>query len=110
MKRCVLLLLLAAPAPLLAAKSSQQPVISRITVRATDIFDFEFKTYLRKFPYTWANGLHIRTKERVIRQEFLFKVGDRLDPFLIAETERNLRALSFIRAARVAKYPQRDGT
>ncbi len=105
----LLLLLLLAPLPLRAAPESR-PVISRITIRSTDIFDFETKTYLKKFPYTWINGLHIKTKEWIIRQELLFKVGDRYDPFLAAETERNLRALSFIRAARVARYPQRDGT
>ncbi len=65
---------------------------------------------LNRFPYNTINFLHIKTKEEVIRQELLFKVGDRLDPFLLSETERNLRALSFIRAARVAKFPQRDGS
>ncbi|MCG3205312.1 MAG: Outer membrane protein assembly factor BamA [Elusimicrobia bacterium] len=84
--------------------------ISRITIRGTDIFDFETQTYLRKFPYTTINFLHIQTKEHVIKNELLFKVGDKVDPFLLSETERNLRALSFIRAARVAQFPQRDGT
>ncbi len=87
-----------------------QPVISRITIRGTDIFDMESNVALKKFPYNTINFLHIRTQEHVIRQELLFKIGDRFDPFLVDETERNLRALSFIRAARVAKFPQRDGT
>lgn len=99
------------PAANLAAKAnSQGPVISRITLRSTDVFDLETNTYLRRFPYTWINALHIQTKDHVIRQELLFKVGDRYDPFIIRETERNLRALSFIRAARIRKFPQRDGT
>jgi outer membrane protein assembly factor BamA len=33
-----------------------------------------------------------------------------VDDFLLEETERNLRALSFIQSARIAKFPQRDGT
>ena len=33
-----------------------------------------------------------------------------MDDFLLEETERNLRALSFIRAARISKFLQRDGT
>lgn len=86
------------------------PVISRITIRGTDIFDFETNPRLHHFPYTAINLLHIQTKEEVIRRELLFKVGDKYDPFLAQETERNLRALSFIRSARVTKFPQRDGT
>jgi hypothetical protein len=92
------------------APSINNAVISRITIRGTDIFDLDLNPKIRRFPYTWINGLHIKTREEVVRQQLLFKVGDKLDPFLISETERNLRALSFIRAARIAKYPQRDGT
>lgn len=91
-----------------AAKS--RPTISRITIRSTDIFDFETKPYLRKFPYTWINLLHIKTVDRIIEQELLFKKGEQMDEFLVQETERNLRALPFIRSARIAKFPQRDGT
>jgi outer membrane protein assembly factor BamA len=98
-------------APAQAAKrKTPEPVISRITIRATDIFDFTTNPAIRKFPYTTINTLHIRTQEQVIRNALLFKVGDRVDPFLIRETERNLRALPFIRAARVSRFPQRDGT
>lgn len=85
-------------------------IISRITVRGTDIFDFESDKALAKFPYTWINALHIKTKEHIIRQELLFKIGEKVDPFLLRETERNLRALSFINSARIAQFPQRDGT
>lgn len=96
------------PTPALAQKSN--PIISRITIRGTDIFDLDTNVRLRRFPYSIINLLHVKTQEEVIRQELLFKVGDRLDMFLIRETERNLRALPFIRAARVARFPQRDGT
>jgi outer membrane protein assembly factor BamA len=106
----VLLLFCLACLPLLAADVEAAPVISRITIRGTDIFDFETKPNLNKFPYSWINLLHFQTKEYVVRQELLFSVGDRLDVFLLRETERNLRALSFIRSARVVGFPQRDGT
>jgi len=88
----------------------EQPIISRITIRGTNIFDFESDAALDRFPYNTANFLHIKTKEQVIARELLFKVGDKLDPYLIQETERNLRALSFIRGARIVKFPQPDGT
>ncbi len=87
-----------------------QAIISRITIRGTNIFDFDSDAALNKFPYNTINFLHIKTKEQIITQELLFKVGDKLDPYLIQETERNLRALSFIRAARIVKFPQPDGT
>jgi hypothetical protein len=90
--------------------ASEQPVISRITIRGTDIFDFDSNPALNRFPYNAINFLHVRTKDQIIAQELLFKVGDKLDPYLLQETERNLRALSFIRAARVVKFPQPDGT
>jgi len=92
------------------AEHRQAPIISRITIRGTDIFDLETNVALNKFPYRTINWLHIQTREEVIRRELEFKVGDRLDAFLISETERNLRALSFVRAARIARFPQPDGT
>ncbi len=95
---------------LLPLQAANHPAISRITIRGTDIFDFETKPNLQKFPYTWINFLHLKTKEGVIRQQLLFKEGDKLDVFLLRETERNLRGLSFIRAARCVTFPQRDGT
>ena len=107
----VLLLLAAIALPLSAAPSpAPQAKISRITIRGTDIFDMDLNPKIRHFPYTTINLLHIKTRDEVIRQELLFSVGDNYDPFLVAETERNLRALAFIRAARIAKFPQRDGT
>jgi outer membrane protein assembly factor BamA len=93
-----------------ASGTVEQPVISRITIRNTDIFDFDTNPALRRFPYNTINLLHIQTKEQIIARELLFKVGDKLDSYLIQETERNLRALSFIRAARIVKFPQPDGT
>ena len=48
-----------------------------------------------------ADRLHIRTREEIIRQELLFAPGDPLDKEAIAQTERNLRALVFLRDARI---------
>ncbi len=86
------------------------PRISRITIDGSSIFDLNRQITLRHFPYTWINVLHIQTKEQIIRQELLLKEGDPVDEFLIHETERNLRALSFIRSAQIEQLPQTDGT
>jgi len=108
-----LLTLLLVPSGVWADKKSPTtsgPAISRITLRTSDIFNTETSPFLNHFPYSWINVLHIQTKTQVIRNELLFKVGDHLDPYLLKETVRNLRALPFIRAARIATFPQRDGT
>jgi hypothetical protein len=60
--------------------------------------------------YRLANKLHYRTREEFIRRELLFKTGECLDTLLLAETERLLRAYSFIARADVFAVPQPDGT
>ena len=56
-------------------------------------------------PYRLANRFHVLTRENVIRRELLLGSGDPLDPELLAQTERNLRALPFLRDARVEINP-----
>jgi hypothetical protein len=58
--------------------------------------------------YRLGNRLHVETKEVVIRRELLFREGEVLDPETLAQTERNLRALPFLRRARIETHP--DGT
>lgn len=43
-----------------------------------------------------ANKLHIDTRDFVIMNNLLFSKGDRIDPFIFAESERYLRQNSFI--------------
>ena len=57
-----------------------------------------------------ANKLHVTTGEDIIRQELLFAPGDPADPAILAETERNLRSLRFIRDARIETALAGDGT
>jgi Omp85 superfamily domain len=57
------------------------------------------------FIFRLANLLHIDTKEEVIRREMLVQEGDPADPFLLEESERNLRALPFIRQVKVGTVP-----
>lgn len=51
----------------------------------------------RFWPWRLANALHVETREYVIRRELLFDVGDPVDEALVAESERNLRALGVFR-------------
>lgn len=53
-------------------------------------------------PYpTILNAIHVTTRASVIERELLFARGDVYDPALIAETERNLRRLPILAAARI---------
>jgi hypothetical protein len=52
-------------------------------------------------PYRLGNTLHVQTRERVVRRELLFSEGDPSSPELVAQTERNLRTLPFLRDARI---------
>jgi len=61
------------------------------------------------FIFKLANLLHIDTKPEVIRRELLVHEGDPADPFLIEESERNLRALQYIRQVKILTVPAPDG-
>lgn len=47
------------------------------------------------------NSLHINTRRFVVMANLLFKKGDLVDPFIIAESEAYLRELGFIGDARI---------
>ncbi len=58
---------------------------------------------------TWIgstlNKLHFYTNEKIIRNNLLFKVGDEIDPQILADNERVLRRLKFIYDARIQVIP-----
>ncbi|MGH9334190.1 MAG: hypothetical protein ACRD21_10625, partial [Vicinamibacteria bacterium] len=85
------------------------PTIESIEILVEDVFEDGGATP-DYWIYRLANQLHIETKEDVIRRELLFEVGESLDPEALAQTERNLRALPFLRAARIETYPVRPET
>lgn len=63
-----------------------------------------------RWAYSLANKLHVRTREEFIMDELLFRVGECVDPLLLEETERLLRAYRFIGDVDVFTIPQPDGT
>lgn len=86
------------------------PTIESISISVHDVFEDDDGTPAL-WPYRLANQLHLDTKKSVIRRELLFHEGDRLDREAIEQTERNLRALPFLRAARVETVPgETEGT
>ena len=91
-----------------AQDEAQAPIIETIEIYVDDVFEDNGRTPDR-WPYRTANRLHIETRERIIRQELLFAVGDPLDSEAVAQTERNLRALPFLRQAEIQTIPLTDG-
>lgn len=108
-------LLLCLHATPLAAATPRKPrlpaglVIASITIETYNVFDTSAPPE-NKLIYRGANRAHRKTNEHVIRRELLFEVGDRYDAALIEETERNLRALPFIRRAEASAMVNKQGT
>ncbi len=95
------------PVLLLLATLAEPPLrIGTITIRTLDIYTEE---EARGRFYRLASALHVETKPSVIRKFLLFNEGETFRPERLAETERNLRALQFLKSASVTASPPRDG-
>ena len=87
---------------------SAEPLrIGTVTVRALDVYssDEADKGWL----YRIADRLHIETRRAVIEKFLLFHAGDEYRPETLAQTERNLRALRFLKSASVVASAPHDG-
>lgn len=58
----------------------------------------------------WVNRLHVDTRDFIIRNNLLFKTGDKVDPFKFADNERVLRQFKTIRDARIYVKPVQGTT
>jgi hypothetical protein len=91
----------------LSAQTEQPLRIGTITVRPLDVYSNDEARHGRL--YMLADKLHIETKKSVIEKFLLFHEGDVYSPERLAETERNLRALQFLKSASVETSPPHDG-
>ncbi|UPT72630.1 MAG: hypothetical protein M0D55_11765 [Elusimicrobiota bacterium] len=92
-----------APTPGLAGRP-----IRAVVIETNNVFDPGLPAESKRI-YRAANTLHRTTRESVVRREVLFEPGAPYDPLLARETERNLRALSYIRRAEVTAAATADG-
>jgi hypothetical protein len=79
--------------------------IRRIRVRSLDVFGASVDDTSRVTNSRLGrllNHLSFRTRRTTIRQTLLFREGDAIDPFRLAESERILRNLAFVGDARIA--------
>lgn len=82
-----------------AVETQPELVVGEIQIIRQDVFSetqvAQAQAFLRVVRQT-MNGLHTSTKEHILRRELLFAPGDRFDPRVLAETERNLRGLGIL--------------
>jgi len=75
--------------------------IRKITIKRLD-FGTPISDTSTRFSNTltkWANAVHHKTREEVIRDNLFFKEGDRIIPELLSDNERHLRDLDYIQDA-----------
>ena len=70
------------------------PIVA-VLIDRHDVFDLD-DPGTSAWPYRWADALHIVTREDFIRSLLLFRVGDRIDPVQLAESEIILRGTGFL--------------
>ena len=72
-------------------------LIRRVQLVRRDIFDPHERSWFARM----ANRLHFQTREGVVRREVLLRPGQPYDSALVAESERNLRALGIFRKVEI---------
>ncbi|HJW94361.1 MAG TPA: hypothetical protein VJ901_12160 [Thermoanaerobaculia bacterium] len=81
--------------------------IGKITINSVDVYSE--KEASKGYFYRAADKLHIETHDSVIRKFLLFREGDEYRPERLAETERSLRTLHFLKSASVTASEPHDG-
>lgn len=88
---------------------ARKATIGKVEVELGDVFDLtnpEEDIWIGRL----ANHLHASTREVVIRRVLLFAAGEPVRERQIRETERLLRALPFVKRARIDPVEMPDGT
>ncbi|HET9793810.1 MAG TPA: hypothetical protein VFS34_05050 [Thermoanaerobaculia bacterium] len=91
----------------IAAPDASVVRVGTIRIESNDVFSADEAS--KGWVYRAANAIHIETRQSFLREQLLFREGDPLDIALLAETERNLRALPFIKTASVTASAPHDG-
>ena len=89
-----------------AADGGEPVFIGKVTINTADVFTPE---EVRSFLNRGANALHVVTLDSTVRRLLIFEEGDVYDPAVLAEAERNLRALGLFRSVSVVAGEVRDG-
>jgi hypothetical protein len=90
-----------------ATLEKNRAVIGKIEIYVGKIFDPEVPGESGKL-YRFANRLHIKTRDPVVRRQLLFKTGDPYSRRLLEESERLLRANRYLYDATIRPVGYRD--
>ena len=90
-----------------AAPDASAIRVGTIRIESNDVFTPDEAS--RGWFYRAANSIHLPTRTSFLRKQLLFQEGDVLNIAQLAETERNLRALPFIKSASVTASAPHDG-
>ena len=82
-----------------AVQASVRQTIDTIIIQNGNVFDKEDGA--PQWVANLANGLHLRTRQWVIRRRLLLNRGDVFDPARMDESERSLRTLGVFRSVRL---------
>jgi outer membrane protein assembly factor BamA len=99
---------IAEPLPTFAELEAAGVLIGEVRINPQDIFD-EQDPRENYGLYRLANMLHIKTRESVIRRQLLFRGGERVSQRVIEETERLLRANSYLYDVSIRPVAYRNG-
>jgi len=81
--------------------------VGKVTIEALDVYSTSEENH-GAF-YRLANRMHIESRRNTIEKFVLFHEGEVFDASKLAETERNLRALAFLKSASVIALDPHDG-
>ena len=94
-------------------EQQQEKIIGDIKIRKLELFG-PTVTDTTKKPKGWIqktlNNLHTPTQNYVIRKNLFFEKGDQVSPQQLADNERIIRSLSFIRDARIHLIPRGENS
>ncbi|MEI9917818.1 MAG: hypothetical protein WDO14_03330 [Bacteroidota bacterium] len=88
-------------------------IIRSIKVKTTDLLEGSVLDTTQEATSSvgkLVNRLHTDTRHFIIKNNLLFKVGDRVDPYKLADNERLLRQFKTIRDARIYLKPAKGTT
>jgi outer membrane protein assembly factor BamA len=98
----------AAALPSLAELEAAGAIIGEIRIAADDVFNLDDPAE-NNWLFRFANHVHVQTRPDVIRNQLLFRSGEKLVAQRVLETERLLRGNRYLYEARIRPVAWRDG-
>ena len=96
------------PVPEDEVLEAEQARVGELIIRVGDVFNEEDPEEDKRI-FRWVNALHIKTRNRVIKEDLLFGEGDLYDGRLLEESERILRTRDYLYEAEIEPVRYDDG-